>query len=188
MAQVGRQVADLVLAAPIAPDPEVLAAYATAVVRTVAGGQRGAGQLAVSFIGAYVPPVVRVDLDRALLGLLVRPGDPVASAGLELLSSLIADGVREAEAREAAAAHASGLAQSQLNAANRAGLDEAVRASGREPRGWRLEASDGACEWCQFIAGTGERYLSAASVPVPHAPDNEHHPGGACSCSPAPEF
>ena len=158
-------------------------AYALTTSRIVSGGQRAAAQLAIAYVGSYVRPVRPPDVSRALTGMLITPGDDGAIVGLLRLWSLLDEGVQEAQARSEAGQLAGGFAQQNVRSAMSAGLDEGAGAADREPR-WRLEPNPGACAWCQYIAETGARYLSADSVPVPHGTPS----GGPCGCSPAPEF
>ena len=181
---VGGTVAGIVGAITLDRSPAVRDGYALATSRVVSAGQWQAAQLAATYIAAYAPPVRDLDLDRALD--LATPDSPNSVVGLLRLWTLLDDGAEEEEARDAAGSYAGGLASADLQGATRSGLDEATSAAGREPR-WRLEPNPGACEWCRFLADTGPRYLDASSVPVPHAAGGEH-PGGACLCTPAPEF
>lgn len=160
--------------------------YATATSRIVIGGQWQAARLAVAYVGTIAPPRRDVDLAHALGGRLLTPESDNAVVGLLRLWHTLDQGEDEAAARASAAEYAAGLAETDVAGAARDALDEAADASGRSPR-WRLEPDDGACAWCQFIADSGAIYLSADSVPIPHSPGGEH-PGGACNCSPAPEF
>jgi len=175
----GAQVAGVLLAA----DRRSTAAYAAAVAWIVAGGQRASVRLAAAYIAAYAPLLEPVNVARALRRILIGPDSDVAAAGLLRLSELLDQGVELELALTQAQAYASGLAQGALQDSERAGLDEAANAAGRRPR-WRLQPDVGACDWCEFIASTGARYLTAGSVPVPHGTPS----GGPCGCSPAPEF
>lgn len=168
--------------------PEVRDAYAAATARIINAGQWQAAQLAQTYIGVLAPPVRDVDLEGALInaGRVVTEDDGRAVGGLLRMWHLLDEGVDEADARAEAGTFAGDMAATTLQGASRDALDEATAAAAREPR-WRLEPNPGACEWCQFIADTGARYLSAESVPIPHSPGGEH-PGGVCQCGPAPDF
>lgn len=181
---VGGTVTRLTHAIPLEPTEEAHVAYTTAVSRVVSGGQRKAFQLALAYINAYYPPVLPVDKSAVAYA---SPQSPTAGAGWDSLFTELGQGVAEAEARATAGSVAGGTAQSTVQTAQRVGLDEGARVTDREPR-WRLEPNAGACDWCQFIASTGARYLSAVTVPVPHSRDNPRHPGGPCGCAPAVEF
>ena len=181
---VGGTVAGMLGVVTLDRSQDVRSGYAAATPRVVSAGQWQAAQLAAAYVAAYAPPVREVDLAGAID--LATPDSPNSVVGLLRLWSLLDDGEEESAAREAAGSYAGGLASADLQGATRSGLDEAASAAEREPR-WRLEPNPGACEWCRFSAETGARYLDASSVPVPHAAGGEH-PGGACLCTPAPEF
>lgn len=169
-----------------ARDEVTRTAFATATSRVVNGGEWQAAKLAAAYVGTIAPPVRDLDLAHALEDRLLTPESDNALVGILRLWHLLDEDEDEARARASAGEYAAGLAETDLQGATRDALDEAADAAGREPR-WRLEPDDAACEWCQFIADTGAVYLSADTVPIPHSPGGAH-PGGACNCSPAPEF
>jgi hypothetical protein len=166
--------------------PYVMGAYASGVSRLLGGGQLAAGQLALAYMAAYMPPRHPPDLTRALAPVAVTPASPQSTAGLARLWRLLDEDVPEGEARESAGFYASGVAVGNLQQAERLGMDEGADAAELEgPVRYRLHPNPGACHWCLFIADTGARYLTAASVPVPHSPSNPKQKGGVCRCSPA---
>jgi hypothetical protein len=179
-------VAGMLATVPLDRTDEIRGAYATATARVVNGGEWQAAKLAAAYVGTKAPPVRDLDLAHALEGRLLTPESDNALVGILRLWHTLDEGEAEAAARASAGEYAAGLAETDLQGATRDALDEAADAAGREPR-WRLEPDDGACAWCQFIADSGAIYLSAETVPIPHSPGGEH-PGGACNCSPAPEF
>jgi hypothetical protein len=179
------RVAAILATVPLDRAPEFADAYRAAVATTVQGGQRAAAQMALAYMAAYFPPEENPDLAMVLEPILLTPDDPGAIAGLARLWELLGEGMDEAEAREAAEGWAGDLASNNVQTAAREGLDEGARVGEYEGR-WRLEPNPGACEWCLFLADTGARYHSAETVPVPHSPNNPHHRGGPCGCSPAP--
>lgn len=183
---VGQQLANLLRVVPLEREAAVRAAFATASSRIIAGGQWEGASLALAYVNTLAPPVATVDL-APIEASLVTAESPVAIGGLAKLFETLDLGADELEARDTAGLFASGIGEGEVQGTSRLALDEGVRASGRAPR-WRLEPNVGACEWCLFIAGTGARYLSAQTVPVPHARDNPIHPGGPCGCSPALEL
>jgi hypothetical protein len=183
---VGQQLANLLRVVPLERQDAVRAAFAQASSRIIAGGQWKAATLGLAYVGTLAPPVDTVDL-AAIDATLVTADSAAAGAGLAKLFETLDLGVEELEARDTASLWASGIGEGEVQGTSRLALDEGVRASRREPR-WRLEPNSGACEWCLFIAGTGARYLSAQTVPVPHARDNPRQPGGPCGCSPALEL
>lgn len=182
-----RLVAALVLAVPL-DDVAMARDFPVAVSRVVAGGQWQAARLALAYIRAHVAPLRPPNLAAALEDVLVTPESAHALAGLEQLRQLLEQGVDEPVARQTAGFQAGNIASTDVQAASRAGLDEAARAAGRPEVMWRLQPGPSACEWCTFIAGTGARYLSAESVLIPHSPVNPIHPGGPCGCEAAPAF
>jgi hypothetical protein len=161
-------------------------AYANAISTVINGGQWQAAKLASAYIGSLAEPVRSLDLEAALADRLTTPESGNAVVGLLKLWHDLDEGLDPDEALAQAGDLAAGLAETSLQGASRDALDEATRAADREPR-WALLAADGACEWCQFLADTGARYLAAESVPVPHSPGGPH-PGGVCNCSPMPDF
>jgi hypothetical protein len=183
---VGQQLANLLRVVPLEREAAVRAAFATASSRIIAGGQWKGASLALAYVNTLAPPVAAVDL-AAIEATLVTAESPAANVGLGKLFEALDLGAGELEARDEASLFASGIGEGEVQGTSRLALDEGVRASGREPR-WRLEPNSGACEWCLFVAGTGARYLSAQTVPVPHARDNPRHPGGPCGCSPVLEL
>jgi len=154
--------------------PVVRDTYARATAGIIAGGQRAAGQLALAYMAVHAPPVTRPDLTRALQGTLITPESPGAIVGLLRLWSLVDQEVDPVTARVEAGSFAANLAEGDLQAAKRAGLDEAERAGDVSGR-WYLEPGPNACDWCQQIADTGARYLDADTVPFHNS----------CDCAPA---
>jgi hypothetical protein len=159
--------------------PEVRAAYAESTSRIIAAGQLAAARFASVFVGSFVELEETPDLGRALAGHLTGPDDPHAIVGLLRLWSLMDDGSEELEARGLAGIFASNLAEGDLQAAQRDGLDEATRASHRSAR-WGLEPNAEACEWCAEIAALGSVFPDAETVPF--------HSHGPCRCAPVPDF
>jgi len=173
----GTAVAGLLAAITLERSQQIRDAYATANSRLIAGGQQSAARLALAYIAAYAPPTTPPDLVTALAGTLITPDSPGAFVGLLRLWSLLDQDVPEPQARQQAGSYSANLSGGDLQAAQRAGLDEAARAAGRRPR-WRKDPSPTACAWCQTIASGGARYHSADSVPF-HQSDH---------CSVSPEF
>jgi len=139
-------------------------AYAGAHSRLVAAGQQRAALLALAYVGAYAPARTPPDLATALTATLITPEHPGAIVGLLRLWALLDQGTPETEARTQAGSFTSNLTGGDMQAAQRAGLDEAARAAGRRIR-WRKDPSPTACTWCQMIASGGARYHTASSVP-----------------------
>lgn len=157
--------------------PLVRQAYALQNSRIIAGGQHQSVMFAFAYMAALAAPTTPPLVDRALEGRLTTPETPSAIVGLLRLWNLLDHGTPEAEARAQAGSYAGGLASGDLLSAQRGGLDEGARASGRRVR-WRKQLSADPCEWCAMIASGGARYHSADSVPF-HQRDR---------CTVAPEF
>lgn len=157
-------------------DPEAddaIERYAPVATRIVGGGQERSALFAIAYVSKLAPrarsksaPTVA----RALDGVLVTAESPVARSPVLRLKSLLSEGVEEAEARQAAASYARGLATGDLQSAERGGLQEAARASAKRVKGWRKVLSSSACPWCVKIADGGGRYKAADTVPF-HARD-----------------
>lgn len=175
----GAAVAGVLAAITLDRSEEIRDEYQTTTVRIVRGGQLAAAGLAAAYIAAYVPPVRSVDLRHALRGTLLDADDGRSLVGLVRMWSLLDDGVPPLDARMAAGSIARNLAEGDLQAACRVGLDEGAHAAERTAR-WAKLPAPGACEWCQEIANQGYRYRSAESIPF--------HSHGPCRCSYAPEF
>lgn len=156
---------------------QVRDAYALQNSRLIAGGQHQAVMFAFAYIAAYAAPQTPPEPARALDGRLVTPETPSALVGLLRLWALLDQDTPEFEARQAAGSYAGGLASGDVLSAQRGGLDEAARVSGRRVR-WRKQLSPDACEWCRTIAAGGARYHAADTVPF-HLRDR---------CTVAPEF
>lgn len=177
----------MVAAVTLERSVEVRQTFAQTVARVVSGGQFAAAAFAAAYLRGYVLPVEPIDVTGALTGVLLAASDPKAVVGLLRMWHLIDEGAGIPEARLSAATYARGLAEGDMQTAQRAGLDAAAQATRQAVR-WRKVAGPDACDWCQAIAGgpAPARYFSAASVPM-HMPV----PGkgrGVCRCSVAPEF
>jgi hypothetical protein len=159
------------------PEPEAQAAmdaYAPAAARVVAGGQHRSATLGMAYVGKIAPRApakTAPTVERALAGLLVDESSPVARSPVLRLWKRLGEGVDPAEAKREAAAYAEELGSNDLQAAERGGLQEGARASGRKVKGWRKVLSTSPCEWCRSIAGTAGssgqsgRYKQAETVP-----------------------
>jgi hypothetical protein len=178
-ATTGATVAGMLAQITLERSPQIRDWYAAGTARLVAGGQRAAGTLAVAYIRAILPLVAPVDLDAALALVLMTSESPGAFVGLLRLWRLLDEGLDELRAREQAGSYAATLAMGNMNAAQRAGLGEGARATGRAVK-WRKVAAPGACEWCQLIASGGARYSEPGRVPF--------HTFGRDRCGVAPEF
>jgi hypothetical protein len=160
------------------PEPraqEALAVYNVAAARSVAGAQRRAAQLAIAFIGSYAP-VVNPSIDRALEGIVVTRDAPVTRSPILRLWRDLDEGVERGLAITAASSYARSLSSGDLQVAQRGGLREGARATGRKNVRWRKELSGDACEWCRAVGGD-RTYASPDDVPF--------HANDACSVSPA---
>lgn len=177
-----RKLAALIFALDDPEADDAIERYAPLAARVVAGGQHRSARFSIAYLAASAPPVTGKSppsLTRALDGVLVTPESAVARSPVLRLKARLADGDELPVARQSAASYAQGLATGDLQAAERGGLDEAARASGKKVRGWRKVLSSDACPWCVTIASDESgRYHSADSVPF-HARDH---------CSVAPVF
>lgn len=178
-AATGAAVRQTVNAVPIGGDTELVrSAYSNRVASLVSGGQRAAARLAAAYIGVYAAPEEDLDLDDDLDDELLRPGDDKSMSGLMRLWSLVGQGMPVGQAREEAGAVASQLAEGDLHAAERTGLDAGARAAHERDLRWALNTNPEACDWCEMIAEGGFRYHEAETVPF--------HQN--CRCSPIPQF
>jgi hypothetical protein len=166
-------------------DPEAddaIERYAPVAARVVSGGQHRSARFALAYLATTAtraPGKSPPSVTRALDGVLVDESFPVARSPILRLKKRLADGDELALARQSASSYAEELATGDLQAAERGGLDEAARASGKKIRGWRKVLSSEPCDWCRTIASdTTGRYRSAETVPF-HARDH---------CSVAPVF
>jgi len=143
-------------------------AFATTMARLVAGGQYAAANLASTYIRALEPPVEPVDLAGALRDRLLTPQDPKAFVGLLRFWRLQDEGAEIPEAREMAGTYARGLAEGDVLAGQRAGLEATANATRRVTR-YRKMARPGACAWCQAVAAGDDqaaaRYFTPDRVP-----------------------
>lgn len=168
--------------APLERTAAERAAYAAATARIVSAGQLQAAKLALAYIGAYVAPVRAPNLERVLADKLMTPDSPGAFVGLLRTWSRLDDGADEQDARAEGGSFAADLAEGDMKAAQRAGLDEAADAADTEPRWAKLPKPD-ACAWCRLVSGIDAggnpyRYLSAETIPF----------HGSCKCGAAPQF
>jgi hypothetical protein len=104
--------------------------------------------------------------ERAVADALVGEDSPVARSPILRLWGVLGEGGAMADAQQQAASYAEGLSSGDLQAAERGGLHEAARATGRDIKGWRKVLGPKACDWCRTIASDESgRYHSADSVP-----------------------
>jgi hypothetical protein len=173
-AETARRLAALIGALPEPGEQAAMDAYAPAAARVVAGGQHKAATLGMAYVGRLAPRApgkAAPTAERALAGVLVDETSPVARSPVLRMWKRLGEGVDVTEAKREAASYAEELGSNDLQVAERGGLQEAARASGRKIKGWRKVLSSSPCEWCRSVAGaegsSGQsgRYHQADSVP-----------------------
>lgn len=157
------RLAALILALPNPTEQAAMDAYVRAAVPIVGGGQRLAATLALSYM-RDVTAARAGSVARATEGVLVTAESPVARSPILRVWGALADGVALAEALDMGGSYAGALASGDLQIAERSGLTEGARASGREITGWRKQLSFSACKWCRKV-GAERVYNSAETVP-----------------------
>lgn len=172
--------ARLVYALPDVDEQAAMDAYTPAAVSIVTGGQRQSATFAFAYMRALIPPArgrAAPTIERALIGRLVTVDSPVARSPVLRMWARIAEGEERAVARQAAASYANALASGDLQAAQRGGLEEAARATGKRTR-WRKHLNPASCEWCRKVGGE-RTYASPDKVPF--------HERDECSVAPVVE-
>ena len=151
--------------------------YVRAAVPIVGGGQQAAARLALAYMG-QVAPGRGASLERATRGVLVTAESPVARSPILRVWGALAEGVELPDALAQGGSYAGALASGDLQVAERSGLTEGARATGREITGWRKQLSADPCPWCVKV-GAERVYNSAESVPF--------HERDSCGVSPVLE-
>jgi hypothetical protein len=184
-AETSRRLSALIAALPEPEQQAAMELYAPQAARLVAGGQHQSAKFSMAYVGRLAPRArgqAPPTIERALTGTLVDESSPVARAPVLRLWKRLGEGVELEEAKREAASYAEELSSGDLQAAERGGLTEGARASGKRIKGWRKVLSSSPCEWCRAVAGTAGssgqsgRYKAAENVPF--------HPRDHCGVAP----
>jgi hypothetical protein len=166
--ETARRLSALIVALPDPEADDALELYGPQAARVVGGGQERSASFAIAYVSKNAPRArgkSPASVQRALTDVLVTEESPVARSPVLRLKSSLADGTELSIAQQEAASYAEALSSGDLQAAERGGLSEAARASGRRIHGWRKVLSSSPCEWCSRVASTTGRYKSPETVP-----------------------